>query len=156
MKPNIGINDEQRIAVAEVLKVLLANEYVLSVKTKGAHWNVVGIDFADKHELFESQYVQLNEVIDDVAERIRQLGFTPPASMEEFLALTTLNETKAAKFKSPIFIEELLNDHEAIIRFLRINIELAEKNNDDGTADFIIALIQIHEKISWFLRSHLE
>ncbi len=156
MKPNIGINEEQRTAVVGVLKVLLANEYLLSLKTKGAHWNVVGTDFADKHQLFEAQYDGLSTTIDDVAERIRQLGFESPASMLEFLELTTLKETKGARFKSSIFIEELLNDHEAIIRFLRINIELAEQNNDDGTADFFIATIQEHEKTAWFLRSHLE
>lgn len=155
MKLNIGINEAHRTEVASVLKVLLASEFLLSLKTKGAHWNVVGIDFADKHELFESQYKALSVIIDEVAERIRQLGFESPASMGEFLELAILKETKGALLKSTIFIEELLNDHEEIIRFLRANIAMAEENKDDGTVDFIIALIQQHEKTAWFLRSHL-
>ncbi len=152
---DIGIKEESRRNVAEVLKTLLANEFTLSLKTKGAHWNVVGADFVDKHQLFESQYEELSVIIDDVAERIRQLGFATPVSMAEFSSLTTLKEKNGELIKSLKLIECLLEDHEEIIRFLRKSIDVAERNGDDGTADFFIATMQQHEKTAWFLRSHL-
>jgi starvation-inducible DNA-binding protein len=92
MKTNIGITDENRKAVSEQLAKLLADEYVLYTKTRNAHWNIEGPDFHSMHLFFESQYEQLDEILDSVAERIRKIGHYAPATLTQFLQLTHLTE----------------------------------------------------------------
>lgn len=156
MTPNIGISEVNRKAVSDKLAFLLANEYALSLKTRKAHWNVQGIDFTDKHKLFEEQYVELNEIIDQVAERIRILGFFPPATLKQYSEMSNLQQTTVIVNDSMVLVEKLLTAHEQVIAQLRgFATEFSEKYNDEGTADFVIALMQTHEKIAWLLRVHL-
>jgi starvation-inducible DNA-binding protein len=157
MKINIGISDSNRQEVKNVLERVLADEFILYTKTRNAHWNVEGNDFYEKHTLFETQYEQLDSTIDSVAERIRIVGFKAPASLQQFLALTQLSEENKSEYDSQSLITELLLDHEAIILFLRENINLlANEYGDLGTSDFITGLLQEHEKTAWILRSHLK
>jgi starvation-inducible DNA-binding protein len=157
MEPKIGINESNRQLVATALTKLLADEYVLYTKTRKAHWNVEGLDFYDKHKFFENQFEQLDDFIDNVAERIRSLGHYAPASLTEFLALTNLKEQLPQVNDSKHFIKDLLADHETIIMNLRENINLfANDYKDLGTSDFITGLMEDHEKMAWFLRSHLK
>ncbi|HEY4416417.1 MAG TPA: DNA starvation/stationary phase protection protein [Verrucomicrobiae bacterium] len=156
MNTNIGITDKNRKAVAAQLMRLLADEFTLYTKTRNAHWNIEGKDFHAMHLFFESQYEQLDEVMDSVAERIRQLGHYAPATLKEFLALTQLSEKSRAKNDSQGFIGELLADHESIIIFLRENINpFTADLKDAGTSDFITGLMEDHEKMAWMLRAHL-
>lgn len=157
MKINIGISDSNRQEVKNILEKILADEFVLYTKTRNAHWNVEGIDFYEKHKLFETQYEQLDESIDSVAERIRILGFKTPATLKQFLTLTKLSEENQLKYDSQSLITGLLIDHETIILFLRENIDLmVNEYGDFGTSDFITSLLQEHEKTAWILRSHLK
>src|SRR5260221_1892133 len=156
MKVNIGISDKNRQEVANILSGLLADEYILYTKTRNAHWNVEGPDFHDKHKFFESQFELLDEFIDDLAERIRTLGHYVPSTLAAFLELTALSEARREKNDSQGFIKELLEDHETIIIRLRENIKpFAGKYLDLGSSDFITGLMEKHEKMAWFLRSHL-
>jgi starvation-inducible DNA-binding protein len=156
MKANIGISDAHRQAVAHELAKLLADETVLYIKTKNAHWNIEGPDFFDKHKFFEIQFGQLDEVIDAVAERIRSIGHYAPATLQSYLSLTHLTEQSREKNDSIGFIKELLSDHESIIMVLREHIKtFANDLNDIGSSDFITGLMETHEKMAWFLRSHL-
>lgn len=156
MKTNIGISDANRQSVTNELAKILADETVLYLKTKNAHWNIEGADFYDKHKFFETQFGQLDEVIDQVAERIRSLGHYAPATLKSYLSITHLTETTSQKNDSQGFIKELLNDHESTIIVLRENIlSFTNKFNDAGSADFITGLMETHEKMAWFLRSHL-
>ena len=156
MNTNIGITDKNRKAVATQLGRLLADEFILYTKTRRAHWNIEGKDFHSMHTFFESQYEQLDEVIDSVAERIRQLGHYAPATLKEFLELTRLTEKTGEKNDSQGFIKDLLADHEGIIIFLRENINpFAGELKDAGTSDFITGLMEDHEKMAWMLRAHL-
>ncbi|RSC93478.1 Dps family protein [Tenacibaculum singaporense] len=157
MNTNIGITNENRQAVATELIKILADEYVLFTKTKKAHWNVEGADFYDKHKLFESQFEQIDEFIDDTAERIRSLGHYAPATLKEFLELTSLTEQSRQDNNSQGYIKELLADHEIIIHHLRERINLFDdKYSDVGSSDFITGLLSQHEKMAWFLRAHLK
>ena len=106
---------------------------------------------------FEEQYDQLDEIMDEVAERIRALGHYAPATMKAYLELTHLTEQSREKNDSGGFIKELLLDHESIIKRLRANINtFANELNDIGTSDFITGLIQKHENMAWMLRTHLK
>ena len=123
MQPNIGIKSEHLAAVATSLGKILSDEVVLVTKTRKAHWNVEGPDFYSKHKFFESLYEELDEIIDEVAERIRSIGHFPPSSLKEFLALTHLTEASRGKNDSLSYVKELLVDHESIIIHIRENID---------------------------------
>lgn len=157
MQTNIGITDVNRQAVANELAKLLADEYVLNTKTRNAHWNIEGTDFFDKHKFFETQFGQLDVVIDSVAERIRTIGHYTFATLKSFLSLTHLTEVNREKNDAQGFLNELLTDHESIIIHCRENIHrFANEYKDIGSSDFITQLMETHEKMAWFIRSHLK
>jgi starvation-inducible DNA-binding protein len=157
MKASIGISPANLQSVATELCKLLADEFILYTKTRNAHWNVEGPDFHSMHVFFEQQYEQLDEIMDSVAERIRQLGHYAPATLKSFLNLTHLTEQLGERNDSLGFIKELLTDHENIIIFLRENINrFANEYGDAGTSDYITGLMEDHEKMAWFLRGHLK
>jgi starvation-inducible DNA-binding protein len=157
MKTEIGITEANRQSVATELSKVLADETVLYIKTKNAHWNIEGADFYDKHKFFETQFGQLDEVIDSVAERIRTIGHYAPATLQSYLSLTHLSEATRAANDSEGFITELLEDHENLIIILREHIKsFTEDFHDAGTSDFITGLMETHEKMAWFLRAHLK
>lgn len=157
MKTSIGIKTENRAKVAEILVKTLADESILYTKTRKAHWNVEGQDFYNKHLFFKAQYQQLDEMIDQMAERIRMLGHYAPATLGEYLALTHLSESHLEANDSLTYMRELLSDHESIIIHLRENIEnFAVEFRDAGTSDYITGLLETHEKMAWMLRSHLK
>ena len=157
MKTNIGISETNAAEVAHELSKLLADEFVLYTKARNAHWNVEGPDFINKHLFFETQYNELADIVDNVAERIRQLGHYAPATLGAYLELTELTEVHRQRNDGIGFIKELLEDHEHIIFTLRKHIEaFARHNHDEGTSDFITGLMEKHEKMAWFLRAHLQ
>lgn len=157
MEPKIGISADNLAKVAHALNSILADEYALYTKTRNAHWNVEGPDFHTKHLFFESQYEQLDEIMDSVAERIRSLGHYAPATLKSFLELTHLSEVLHSKNDGAGFITELLYDHESIIIRLREDINIfANDLKDLGTSDYVTGLMETHEKMAWMLRSHLK
>jgi len=157
MDPNIVILTENLAAAALKLSGILADEFILSTKTRRAHWNVEGVDFHSKHLFFESQYQQLDELVDSVAERIRCLGHYVPSTLKEFLELTHLTEVNHEKNDGNGFIKALLNDHESLIMELRGLIDhFANDLKDAGTSDFVTGLMETHEKMAWMLRAHLK
>ena len=156
MEPRIGITKENLGKSAHILNGFLADEIVLYIKTRNAHWNVEGPDFHEKHTFFESQYEALDEIMDEVAERIRSLGHYAPATLASYLELTHLTEQSRAKNDGAGFVKELLGDHESIIIRLRENINsLANDLGDAGTSDFVTGLMEKHEKMAWMLRAQL-
>lgn len=156
MEVKIGLTEESITAGSHLLEKVLSDEFVLYTKTRKAHWCVVGPDFYNKHKYFEELYLQLEEIIDEVAERIRILGHFPVATLHAFINLTSLTENSRHGNTSEDFINELLNDHETIIFHLRGNIDnFNDKLHDAGTADYLTGLMGSHEKIAWMLRSHL-
>lgn len=145
----------QFAGVAELLKPLLANEFLLYTRTRQCHWNVTGPGFYAYHKFFEDQYSALEGFVDDVAERIRQLGEMSPGTMAEFLALTTLREAAQAGAVQTM-VQALLADHTSIIAELRTMIPQVQGTyRDDGTANFLTDLMQKHEKMAWMLRAEM-
>jgi len=157
MKPNIGLSDEERTGVVHILNTLLSDEYLLYTKTRNYHWNVVGPQFNDLHKFFEAQYNELNDIVDEVAERARSLGGWSLGTLTEFLQQTRLKEQPGQYPNARNMIANLLADHEAIIRYLRVDLETcADKYHDVGTNDFLTGLMEKHEKMAWMLRAFLE
>lgn len=157
MLPNLGMTTAHLEKSAHLLNSILADEMVLYVKTRNAHWNVEGPDFHDKHKFFESQYEQLDDHLDDVAERIRVLGHYAPAKLNDYLRLTHLTEVNNEGNSAKGFVRILLADHESIISKLRQLIEpMANEMRDFGTSDFITGLMESHEKMAWMLRAQIK
>ena len=115
MKLKTGLSDADRKGVTRILSSLLADEYVLYTKARNYHWNVVGRHFSELHKFFEAQYEELDNIIDEVAERIRALGGTSPGTLGEFLKLTRLREDSDGDVAKGM-LGSLLEDHEMIIR----------------------------------------
>jgi starvation-inducible DNA-binding protein len=157
MNTSIGISPKNLQAVATELTKLLADEFVLYTKTRNAHWNVEGPDFHSMHIFFEQQYEQLDEIMDSVAERIRQLGHYAPATLQSFLQLTHLTEKLGEKNDSLGFIKELVTDHEKHHHFHQGKDQSGFANDygDAGTSDYVTGLMEDHEKMAWMLRAHL-
>lgn len=154
MKIDIAIKDTDRKKVAEALAHLLADTYLLYLKTQNFHWNVISPNFPALHKLFEEQYEELAAATDEIAERIRALGLPTPASFTQFLKLTCLKEvTKELSDKE--MLKNLLSDHEAIITEIRKVNAIADAAGDEGTADLFAVRLRSHEKTAWMLRSSL-
>lgn len=157
MKPEIGLLDKNRDAVVKILNTTLADEMVLLVKTRNYHWNVTGPQFNDLHKFLDEQYGELNEIVDDVAERARALGGMAMGTMGEFQKQSRLKEHPSQHPSAKSMLSNLLNDHESIIRTLRADLQICQDNHGDaGTADFLTGLMSQHEKMAWMIRSFLE
>jgi starvation-inducible DNA-binding protein len=152
---NIGLIPSNQKTVAETLNRLLADASLLYTKTRKFHWNVTGPNFSELHSLFQGQYEALAEAADELAERVRQLGQEPLGTLQEFKDKASLKEYPGKQQDSASMLEELLSDHESVIRALRVAIETCEKAKDAGTANFLTDLMQSHEKIAWILRSYI-
>ncbi len=136
------------------LDKILADSYILMLKTQNYHWNVVGENFKALHELFQTQYEDLFSAIDEIAERIRALGSKVEGSFEHFKKLSDFNNANK-NFHSKEMIQDLLNDHELIARILREAIKLAQSESDEISADLFIQRAKIHEKNIWMLTSSI-
>lgn len=156
MEPRIGLKPEQREAVVGMLEGELSDVITLYFETRGAHWNVVGPHFGALHKFFQEQYEQLDEEMDEIAERIRTLGERAPSKVAHYAKATRLTENAGDARKWDEMIRNLLDSHEQIIRQFRKDIEVCEANNDQGSADFVTGLMEAHEKMAWMLRVHLE
>jgi starvation-inducible DNA-binding protein len=157
MKPTIGLSDPQREGVIAILNTLVADEYLLYTKARNYHWNVFGPQFNDLHKFFEGHYELLEDVVDDVAERARALGGFALGTMSEFIQHARLRERPAEHPDARHMLANLLADHEALIRQLRSDAEICDdKYHDLGTNDFLIGLMERHEKMAWMFRSFLE
>jgi starvation-inducible DNA-binding protein len=156
MNSTIGIKEDQHTKSAHALTVFLADEFLLYVKTRNAHWNVEGPDFYSIHKFFEDHYRQIESIIDEVAERIRTLGHYAPSTLKIYLELTHLTEKSRGENDSNGLIKDLLGDHESIIIRLRENANsILSDLQDTGTVDFLTGLMTTHEKMAWMLRAHL-
>lgn len=156
-KIDIGLSKESREGTIKILTVLLADEYTLYTKTKNYHWNVTGTNFNELHEFFGKQYEELDEIIDEVAERIRQLGGYATGTLAEFLSMARIKEEPGKYPDARSMLSNLLSDHEHIIRTIRKDADtVADNYHDMGTNDFLIGIMQRHEKMAWMLRAYLE
>ncbi len=150
---NIGITDQNRKSVADALQQLLADEFLLYTKYRNYHWNIEAVNFMELHAFYEEHYEQLADVIDEVAERIRTLGHISIGTLADFLEFTRLDEPDYTSSAGDQ-LKYLIDDHESIIRYLRkCAVDFDEKYGDLGSSDFVIALMEKHEKMRWMLSS---
>ena len=155
---NIGIPKKSRKQIADGLSRLLADTYTLYLKTHNFHWNVTGSMFNALHNMFEAQYTEQWNALDDIAERIRALGFNAPGSYAEFIKLSSIPEepglTDTADWRE--MVRQLVVGNEAVCRTARKVLDIADDADDAPTEDLLTQRLQIHEKYAWMLRSLLQ
>jgi starvation-inducible DNA-binding protein len=154
MQIDIGIPDDQRLAIASGLTSLLADNATLYFKTHTYHWNVTGPMFQTLHLLFETQYNEMWLALDLIAERIRALGSPAVVSWAEVHAHAAIPEADGVPDANTM-IRELVRDHETLIRTARSLLPIAQEAGDEVTGDLITQRLQVHEKTAWMLRSLL-
>ena len=155
MSIDIGISEKDRNAIAKGLSKVLADSYTLYLKTHNYHWNVTGPLFNTLHLMFETQYTELATAVDEIAERIRALGVPAPGSYKAFTSLTEIEEETDVPSAEEM-IRQLVIGQETVVRTARQVFEIADKANDEPTADLLTQRMQLHEKNAWMLRSMLE
>ncbi len=156
MIPKIGITEKHLQKNNSFLSVILSDEMTLYIKTRKFHWNVAGESFMELHKLFESQYTELEAIIDTVAERIGKLGGKTIGTMSEFSLLSRIVEHPNKYPVQKAMLSELLSDHEILITELRKDTDFfSDENYDAGTADLLTEILQQHETIAWILRRYL-
>ena len=154
MEMNVGLPEPVRLSISEGLSRVLAETYALYLKTQNFHWNVRGPEFYSLHLLFEKQYEELADAVDEVAERIRALGFFVDASLGAFRTKSSIkDEDKVLNFREMLL--SLIEGHDTCIRHMRKVAEIADKDMDFATTDMLGRLLGSHEKMAWFLRSQL-
>ena len=146
--------DKDTQKLVEALSQVLANTFILSLKTQNFHWNVTGPVFYTLHSMFEKQYEELWQAGDAIAERIRALGCAAPGSYREFSRLTYLRESEAVPSATGM-IGELLSDHETCARTVRAALGVSRSAVDAATEDVLTQRLLSHEKAAWMLRSLL-
>ncbi len=151
---DIGISTEDRAAIAQGLARVLADSYTLYLKTHNYHWNVTGPLFNTLHLMFEEQYTELAQAIDEIAERIRALGHRAPGSYREYAELTVIPEDEDTP-DAQTMIRRLVADQQALVRTAREVFPLADTAQDEPTVDLLTQRMQVHEKNAWMLRSLL-
>jgi starvation-inducible DNA-binding protein len=147
-----GIPAKQRARIAQGLSRLLADTYVLYLKTHNFHWNVEGPMFQTLHTMFMTQYTEQWNAID---ERIRALGHYAPGSYKQYVKLATVKETEGVP-KAEQMVRQLIEGQEAVARTARSVLPLADEANDQPTLDLLTQRLDIHEKNAWMLRSLLK
>ncbi len=155
MKIDTGISDKQRAAIVHGLSKLLADTYVVYLKTHNFHWNVEGPMFQTLHLMFMEQYTETWNAIDLIAERIRSLGEYAPGTYKQYSELTRIKETDGVP-KAEQMIQLLIEGQEAVVRTARELRPLADEANDEPTLDLLTQRMQVHEKNAWMLRSLLK
>lgn len=156
-EPDLGIAQTKRIELNTTMKVLLADEFLLYTKLRNYHWNVRGPNFISLHRLLEEQYEAVADIVDEIAERIRQYGEFAPGTLDEFKQLTRLDEQPGEHPDWRTMIGNLVSDHESLIREIRTDIENIDEDVDDEAAEsFLSELVDQHQKMAWMLRMHLE
>jgi starvation-inducible DNA-binding protein len=152
---DIGISEPQRAAIAQGLGRVLADSTVLYAKTHGFHWNVTGPMFNTLHLMFMEQYTELWNALDEIAERIRALGFPAPYGGSIYSGLSSIPEAEGVP-AALVMVRELVKGHEAVARTIRTVFAVADEAGDQPTADLLTQRLQIQEKTAWMLRSLLE
>lgn len=153
-KIDIGISENDRIAVAEELKKLLADSYTLYLQTHNFHWNVEGPQFRELHMMFEEHYTELADAVDEIAERIRTLGVAAPGTYKSFAALSAIEEVEGVP-EATEMVSLLTKAHEQVVRTCRTALSVAQEADDESSSALVGDRMRVHEKTAWMLRAML-
>ena len=145
------LSSKQAAAVATALNGLLADVFILQMKTRNFHWHVSGPDFRDIHEALDEQIGQLGATIDPLAERVRKIGGMTLRSMKEALKTARIVENEDDFVAPRDMLLELMEDNKAMAKALRAAHGVCDDHHDVASASLIELWIDETEKRIWFL-----
>lgn len=151
----IGLNNDYAVKMNEKLNVYLSNVQIAYMNVRGYHWNIVGKQFFQLHGKFEEVYNGLNEMADEIAERILMLGGTPIHAFSKYIKMASIKEKENISSAEGT-VKELLNETLELLKNEREIVELAADNGDEGTVGLISGYIEHHEKLIWMLNATLK
>lgn len=140
--------------IKDTLNTQVANFSVLYMKLHNYHWYVKGENFFTLHVKFEELFSEAALHLDTIAERMLSLGALPTATLKEQLQLSTIKEATGDE-NTQKMIESLTDDFNTICKELTEGINLAERKDDQPTADMFIAIRTSLEKHNWMLKAYL-
>lgn len=141
--------------VVDGIRKVFADTYALYLKSQNYHWNVTGPHFSPLHALFEEQYRELAEALDELAERLRILSVKAPGTFEEIQSLASI-KSGIADQPAEKMLNDLLNGHTTLLRAIAGVLRAATDAADEGTVGLLSERLASHEKSAWMLRSTLE
>lgn len=155
MHMDTGISTEDRAKIVDSLSTVLGDAFMLYLKTHNFHWNVTGPMFSTLHVMFEEQYTEQWNALDEIAERIRALGHFAPATSQRYVQLSSIKEEPEV-LSAKEMIRQLVEGNEILVRTMRAGVKVADDLDDFPTADMLTTRMEVHEKNAWMLRSFLE
>jgi starvation-inducible DNA-binding protein len=136
----------------EVLSTLLANTHVVMLKTLRLHWNMVGNGFVAVRKITCEQAAELFNAMDEIAERIRTIGGTPPATSEKLLEAASVSSDVTPRSdldEVSSMITDLISSHQAICNEIKCAYESVSKTDDCVTSNLLSDRLSYHEKLYW-------
>ena len=152
MASNIEFTEQARRECAEAVSKVLSDTFILYLKTHNFHWNVQGRQFRGLHMMFEEQYRDLWNSIDDIAERIRALGQPAPGTTAKFRQLAEIKENEGIPAATEM-LNELVSDNATAIRTIRTALSTVQAAGDEATAGLLVDRLAYHEKQVWMMKS---
>jgi len=152
MTRNVELSEQVKRECAEALDKVLADTFILYLKTHNFHWNVEGPQFRALHEMFEEQYRDLWDSIDEIAERIRALGHPAPGTMDKFKDLAEVREGDSIPSAAEM-LQQLVRDNATVVRTIRAALATAQDGGDEATAGLLGDRLAYHEKQMWMMKS---
>lgn len=153
-KNRIGLDSDKMKNLAEKLNILLANYSVFYQNTRGYHWNIKGDTFFELHVKFEELYNDLKIKIDEVAERILTVGYTPNHKYTKYVEMSEISESgKVSDGKDAV--NEILDAFKILLKIQREILELSDDADDEGTNALMSDYISEQEKLVWMYASYV-
>ncbi len=152
---NIGLKNNYKSEMVEKLNAYLSDVQVTYMNVRGYHWNVVGKQFFALHEKFEEIYNNLNEMADEVAERVLMLEGKPLHSFTDYIKIASVKERQNVSSANDT-VNALLEDIAILLSTEREILSLASDNDDEGTASLMSGFIGEQEKMIWMFNALLK
>lgn len=141
--------------IAQTLKQIQADSAVFYIKLHNYHWNVKGADFHPVHSALEAMYDEITDQMDDVAERVIQIGEKPFVTLKDMLAASKIKEDSKTSFDSKAILKAILPDYEYFLKSFRTLSDLAGEANDKGTVALADEKVAHLEKAIWMLKAQM-
>jgi starvation-inducible DNA-binding protein len=137
------------------LQKVLADTFAMYYKAHASHWNVEGPNFPQYHDFFADIYNELWAAVDDIAEKIRQLGGYPPSSLAELMSNSMVSENTGI-MNAEEYISKLLDANNLVLASLLMSYKDAEAATEIGVSNFIQDRVMAHQKHGWMLKATLK
>ena len=151
-KTSIGLDKAQSAELAGKLNDLLATYQVFYTNVRGYHWNIKGVNFFELHAKFEEIYTDLINKVDEVAERILTLGYTPNNAYSQYLKASRIKEEIAVSSAQDC-LSGTLAGLKVLLEQQREILELAGEAGDEGTNSQMSDYIKEQEKLVWMFQA---